>query len=159
MKRLLIPILLMVAALGVSNSKAQCYTPVDAQVLGDKYGSNVLLVEVLGSSMSDCFPSGSILISERTTFERVSIGMVIVYKDDSNRLIAHKVVATKKDDNNEVYYITQGTQNKKVDTIRVTPSNFVSIVRSVIFNKLRPSKLVNKKAQETDMVACALRVD
>jgi hypothetical protein len=80
-----------------------------------------------GDSMRPLYPSGTIMVLQRLTWERLAVGMTVVYGVDPENpfhLVCH-VLAEKADARS---WVVQGLNNPEPDLTRVTRDNYVGTV-------------------------------
>jgi hypothetical protein len=80
-----------------------------------------------GDSMLPLYPSGTIVVLQRLSWERLAAGMIVVYGVDPENpyhLVCH-VLAEKADSQS---WVVQGLNNREPDFMRVTRDNYVGTV-------------------------------
>lgn len=74
----------------------------------------IVLAVVKGSSMEPLLKDQDIVVLEHNP--RIELGNIVVYRNDYNELVVHRVVAIIRCINGEVLYITKGDNNPYLDT-------------------------------------------
>lgn len=110
--------------LTISELKADTYQ--DAQVLAEKYNGEVF--QVSGESMLKFFRPGSLIVSIPVDFSKVKLGQVIVYKNETGKLVAHRIIGKVNEE-----WVARGSENGFNDVSRVNRENCVGVVYA-IFN-------------------------
>lgn len=110
--------------LTISALKADVYQ--DAQVLAERHNGEVF--QVSGESMLKFFRPGSLIVSIPVDFSKVKFGQVIVYRNNSGKLVVHRIVGKS---NGEL--VARGSENGFDDISGVNQKNCVGVVYA-IFN-------------------------
>jgi hypothetical protein len=92
-----------------------------------------------GQSMEPEFGSFSLLIATNADFSTLRPGMLVVYRDQSGDLVAHRLMAVTTEG-----WVVKGLNNDKADPGKVTRDNF----QGVVFGSLN-----FKSGTENQMVA------
>lgn len=80
-----------------------------------------------GESMQPFFGNGSFLLARETEYERLSVGMIVIYREDEGSYVAHRLQAQNGDG-----WQAKGQNNRHADRETITAENFVGIVYAVI---------------------------
>ena len=78
-----------------------------------------------GASMAPLYPSGTVLVIERVSFEELKRGATVIYRNKDGRPIAHVLVAPSRHG-----WRTAGLGNQHVDEESVSPENLLGVVVS-----------------------------
>ncbi len=89
-------------------------------------------MRVLTSSMGEDIPQGSLIITRQVDPTELQIGDDITYLAGEEVTITHRIVDIAEE-NGELTFTTQGTQNQSPDALPVPPDN---IVGKVVFHSL-----------------------
>jgi len=98
----------------------------DAQVLAEKYNGEVF--QVSGESMLKFFRPGSLIVSIPVDFNKMKAGQVIVYRNKTGKLVAHRIVGKVNEE-----WVARGSENGFNDVSRVNRENCVGVIYA-IFN-------------------------
>lgn len=79
-----------------------------------------------GESMLPLFGPGSMALARKTAFENIRPGMIAIYRDEANDLVAHRVMSS-----GDRGWTVKGQNNRRADREQVTEENFVGIVYAV----------------------------
>jgi hypothetical protein len=110
----------------------------------------VLMVK--GQSMEPAFGNASLLLVAQSDFGSLEAGMVVVYRDGSGDLVAHKLVAPAAGG-----WVVQGLNNDRPDPGLVTAGNLQGVVFGILHYVPDSDKLVAKDATAATEVAYAKR--
>ncbi len=83
-----------------------------------------LVVRVTGVSMLPYFGEGSVLVLRRAAPEALREGMLVVYRNRFDELVAHRV--ERRDENGA--WVMRGANNASEDSTRVTAENLLGVV-------------------------------
>ena len=86
------------------------------------------IFKVQGQSMEPHFGGNSLLLAAHTEFKDLRTGMLVVYKDATGDLVAHRIIESTAQG-----WIAKGFNNDKVDPNLVTGDNLQGVVFG-IFN-------------------------
>jgi len=78
-----------------------------------------------GASMAPLYPSGTVLVVERVSFDQLKRGATVIYRNEDGRPIAHVLVAPSRKG-----WRTAGLGNQHVDEESVSPENLLGVVMS-----------------------------
>jgi hypothetical protein len=78
-----------------------------------------------GASMAPLYPSGTVLVIERVSFDQLKRGATVIYRNKDGRPIAHLLVAPSRHG-----WRTAGLGNQHFDEESVSPENLLGIVTS-----------------------------
>ena len=78
-----------------------------------------------GASMAPLYPSGTVLVIERVSFDQLRRGSTVIYRNSDGRPIAHVLVAPSRKG-----WRTAGLGNQHVDEESVSPENLLGVVMS-----------------------------
>ncbi|HTB62582.1 MAG TPA: signal peptidase I [Opitutales bacterium] len=85
------------------------------------------LFMVKGQSMEPQFGANSILVAAQTKYSDLKVGMLVVYKDSTGDLVAHRII--QKNDNG---WVAKGYNNDKTDPCLVTAQNLQGVVFGIL---------------------------
>lgn len=96
--------------------------------------SGIFTYTILGVASNSMLPTISkgdaVIIRKLEGYRELKVGDVIAYNNSINgKIIIHRIVEIKKDDNKEKIYVTKGDANKSVDTYKVTYKKIKGVVR------------------------------
>jgi len=77
----------------------------------------------MGQSMAPLYGDNSIVVTNPIEWEALQPGMVVVYRNNQGRNVAHKL--SHREGQN---WVTGGINNQHADTDRVTPQNLIGVV-------------------------------
>lgn len=112
--------------------------------------SGIFTYTILGvgsNSMSPEISKGdAVIIKKIDSYKELKVGDIIAYNNStSGKIIIHRLVEIKTDDNGEKIYVTKGDANNGVDSIKVTYEKIRGVVKlkikyiaipSIYFNEL-----------------------
>jgi hypothetical protein len=78
-----------------------------------------------GASMAPLYPSGTVLVIEKVSFDQLKRGATVIYRNKDGRPIAHLLVAPSRHG-----WRTAGLGNKHFDEESVSPENLLGVVTS-----------------------------
>jgi hypothetical protein len=78
-----------------------------------------------GASMEPLYPSGTVLVIERVSFDQLKRGATVIYRNKEGRPIAHVLVAPSRKG-----WRTAGLGNQRLDKESVSPENLLGVVTS-----------------------------
>jgi len=78
-----------------------------------------------GASMTPLYPSGTVLVIERVSFDQLKRGATVIYRNKDGRPIAHVLVAPSRHG-----WRTAGLGNRCIDEESVSPENLLGVVIS-----------------------------
>ena len=95
------------------------------------------------------FPSISkgdaVIIRKLEGYRELKVGDIIAYDNTKNgKIIIHRIVEVKKDDNGANIYVTKGDANKSVDSYKVTDKKIKGVVRLRVKYIALPSIYLNE---------------
>jgi len=90
-----------------------------------------------GNSMAPLYSSNSVLVVEIADYEKLQVGMIVVYRDASGDLIAHSLI-TKKENG----WTAKGVNNRKSDPEQVTEANLVGLIFGVFTAAAAPENTI-----------------
>jgi len=105
-----------------------------------------------GESMEPEFGASSLLLVSEAGYENLQAGMVVVYRDASGDLVAHKLVAATANG-----WVVQGLNNDRPDPGLVTAENLHGVVFGVLHYQTGSEKLVAMDSSAQPEVALAKR--
>lgn len=79
---------------------------------------------VLSNSMEPTLESGDLIIIERVGFDSINMGDIITFQESSRKWITHRVVE-KKQQKEQLAFVTKGDNNNVIDTNLVTDKQFI----------------------------------
>ena len=96
--------------------------------------SGIFTYTILGVGSNSMLPTISkgdaVIIRKLEGYRELKVGDIIAYDNSINgKIIIHRIVEIKEDDNKEKIYVTKGDANKSVDTYKVTYKKIKGIVR------------------------------
>jgi len=100
----------------------------DAMTLASLHDDSQVL-RVSGSSMHPFFGDGALLVIKPIDEARLRPGMVVVYRNRFNEIIAHRLVSRSP-----YGWVAQGYNNGDVDSTPVNGSNLIGVVYATIFS-------------------------
>jgi len=78
-----------------------------------------------GASMAPLYPSGTVLVIARVSFDQLKRGATVIYRNKEGRPIAHLLVAPSRKG-----WRTAGLNNQHLDEESVSPENLLGVVTS-----------------------------
>jgi hypothetical protein len=78
-----------------------------------------------GASMTPLYPSGTVLVIERVSFDQLKRGATVIYRNKDGRPIAHVLVAPSRHG-----WRTAGLGNRCIDEESVSQENLLGVVMS-----------------------------
>ncbi len=78
-----------------------------------------------GASMEPLYPSGTVLVIERVSYDQLKRGATVIYRNKDGRPIAHVLVAPSRHG-----WRTAGLGNQHLDEESVSPDNLLGVVMS-----------------------------
>jgi hypothetical protein len=121
----------------------------DAQKVASMHkGWNVFLAR--GQSMIPQFTSASILVAATAKFEALKPGMLVVYRDASGDVVAHRLVELT-----DSGWIVKGLNNDKADPGLVTAKNLQGVVCGILNFKEGTDNLAALAANDKPTIAYA----
>jgi signal peptidase I len=108
------------------------------------------LFMVKGQSMEPQFGCNSILVAAQTKYTDLKVGMLVVYKDGTGDLVAHRII--QKNDNG---WIAKGYNNDKTDPCLVTAENLQGVVFGIVNYKHGTDSLASVDIKGNPPVALA----
>jgi hypothetical protein len=78
-----------------------------------------------GASMEPLYPSGTVLVIERVSYDQLKRGATVIYRNKDGRPIAHVLVAPSRHG-----WRTAGLGNQHLDEESVRPENLLGVVMS-----------------------------
>lgn len=78
-----------------------------------------------GASMEPLYPSGTVLVIERVSYDQLKRGATVIYRNQDGRPIAHVLVAPSRHG-----WRTAGLGNRHLDEELVSPENLLGVVMS-----------------------------
>lgn len=111
----------------------------DAHRLAKPMGGSV--VRVSGASMLPYFGEGSVLVLRGTAAENLREGMIVVYRNRFNELVAHRVERLAADG-----WVVRGANNRSEDSTRVTAENLLGVVYVTLHSDPRAGGAVGELA-------------
>jgi phage repressor protein C with HTH and peptisase S24 domain len=78
-----------------------------------------------GASMAPLYPSGTVLVIARVSFDQLQRGATVIYRNDEGRPIAHVLVSLSRKG-----WRTAGLNNPHLDEGSVSPENLLGMVTS-----------------------------
>ena len=109
----------------------------DAQSVANM-NSNWQVFMIKGQSMEPQFGKNSMLVINKCGFDALRPGMIVIYRDDSGDMVAHRLVEKTADG-----WIAKGQNNDKADPGRVTASNLQGAVFAIIHYKAGSDQLAS----------------
>lgn len=111
--------------------------------------SGVFTYTILGVGSNSMLPKISkgdaVIIKKVSSTKELKIGDIIAYENRKNgKIIIHRLVEMKTDDDGEVIYVTKGDNNKGVDSVKVTFDKIKGVVKLKIKYIARPSIYLNE---------------
>jgi signal peptidase I len=106
--------------------------------------------KVEGQSMLPHFGENSLLLAARTDFKALRAGMLVVYKDGTGDLVAHRIIECTAQG-----WIAKGFNNDKVDPGLVTSDNLQGVVFGIFNYKSGTDQLALADARNNPPVAFA----
>jgi hypothetical protein len=76
-----------------------------------------------GASMAPLYPSGTVLVIERVSYDQLKRGATVIYRNNEGRPIAHVLVSLARKG-----WRTAGLNNPHLDEESVSPENLLGIV-------------------------------
>lgn len=98
----------------------------DATALASKKGDRVVRVE--GSSMLPYFGDGAVLVVRKGAVEDLREGMVVLYRNRFNELVAHRIEGRSGDG-----WLVRGANNASADSTLVTAGNLLGTVYATFY--------------------------
>ncbi len=108
--------------------------------------------QVKGDSMEPEFGASSLLLASVTGYQNLQTGMVVVYRDGSGDLVAHKLVAATAGG-----WMVKGLNNDRADPGLVTAENLRGVVFGVLHYNPETVKLAAVESSAQPQVALAKR--
>ena len=111
--------------------------------------SGIFTYTVLGVGSNSMLPSISkgdaVIIRKLEGYRELKVGDIIAYDNTKNgKIIIHRIVEVKKDDNGANIYVTKGDANKSVDSYKVTDKKIKGVVRLRVKYIALPSIYLNE---------------
>jgi phage repressor protein C with HTH and peptisase S24 domain len=78
-----------------------------------------------GASMAPLYPSGTVLVISRVSFDQLKRGATVIYRNNEGRPIAHVLVSLSRKG-----WRTAGLNNPHLDEESVSPENLLGVVIS-----------------------------
>lgn len=103
----------------------------DANVLAAKKGDRVVRVE--GTSMLPYFGDGAVLVVRKGAVESLREGMVVLYRNRFNELVAHRI-----EGRSGAGWTVRGANNAGVDSTLVTADNLLGTVYATFYSDAKP---------------------
>lgn len=103
----------------------------DANSLAAKKGDRVVRVE--GSSMLPYFGDGAVLVVRKGAVETLREGMVVLYRNRFNELVAHRIEARSG-----AGWTVRGANNAGADSTLVTAENLLGTVYATFYTDAAP---------------------
>lgn len=103
----------------------------DANVLAAKKGDRVVRVE--GTSMLPYFGDGAVLVVRKGAVENLREGMVVLYRNRFNELVAHRIEGRSGDG-----WTVRGANNAAADSTVVTSDNLLGTVYATFYSDAAP---------------------
>jgi len=103
-----------------------------------------------GQSMEPLFGKNSLVLTAHTDFKDLRLGMLVVYKDASGDLVAHRLVERA-----DGGWVAKGYNNNKVDPALVTPNNLVGVIFGILNYKSGTDAVASVDANNNPAVVLA----
>ncbi len=98
----------------------------DAKTLAAR-NLDMQVVRVVGQSMLPYFGEGAVLVVKPIAAAKLSVGMVVVYKNRFGETVAHRLVASASNG-----WVAKGYNNREVDSTLVNDQNLLGVVYATL---------------------------
>jgi len=123
----------------------------DARRMADmNSGWKVFMIK--GDSMEPHFGKNSMVVVDKSSFDSLKPGMMVVYQDASGDFVAHRLI-----EHTNAGWVIKGQNNDRMDPGLVTPGNYQGVIFAVLTYKEGTDQLASVDPAVKPPVALAKR--